>query len=110
MKWFSLLVATTLLTSCASHIADKNCALEAAEIEVLKDRVLSFLESKWQPKGAKCEEITDFTQHVRDFGCGIYGSPAGSSRPGCPDALDGDYFVIFDSETLVPNEVVLIAY
>lgn len=68
------------------------------------------MESKRQPDGAKCEEITESTQYVRDFGCGIYGLPAGSYRSGCPDALDGDYFVIFDPESLQPREIVLLAY
>ena len=110
MKSFSLLAATILLTSCASQSADMNCALGPSELEVLKSRAMSFLDSKWQPEVAKCEEITDFTQHVHDFGCGIYGRPSGSSRSGCPDALDGDYYVIFDRESLEPSEVVLIAY
>lgn len=110
LKWFSLIAATILPTGCASQIADKDCELDPSELEVLQSRAILFLDSKWQPSGAKCEEITDSTQYVRGSGCGIYGFPAGSSKSGCPDALDGDYYVIFDPESLQPSGVVLIAH
>ena len=90
--------------------AGGHCELEPAQVEALKARVLGFLDDEIQPSGAACEDIADSATYVRGHGCGIYGLPAGSDRPGCPDVLDGDYFVIFDPETLQPIEIVWIAW
>ena len=110
MKLYLVLTLAVLVAGCSSFAADKNCELVPSQLEILKPRALNYLDAEWQPEGSACEEISDSTQFVRDFGCGIYGMPAGSSRLGCPDALDGDYFVIFDPASLEPTEVVLIAY
>ena len=110
MKQVFVLAMTVLVASCASSTVGNRCALDDSQLEVLKPRALKFLASKWQPEVVACEAISDFTLHVRKFGCGILGGPTGSSRPGCPDALDGDYFVIFDPDTLQPSEVVEVAY
>ena len=110
MKLSFLLVPTVLSAACSVIPIDSECSLTDLQLEVLKPRVLSFLDAEWRSGGSECEEITSYTQYVNDFGCGVYGLPAGSSRSGCPDVLDGDYFVIFDLDTLEPTEIVLIAY
>ena len=109
-KRIPVLVLTAFAAGCASILTDSDCELEPAELEVLKQRALAFLDSKWAPEGSVCEEIMDFTMYVRGHGCGIPGAPVDSSRPGCPDTLHGEYLVIFDRETLEPDDIVLIVY
>lgn len=109
LKSFSPLAVSILLVGCASNRDEIDCALGPAELAVLKPRVTAFLDST-KAEGARCEEISSSTLNIPRHGCGIYGGPAGSSRAGCPDAFDGDYFVIFNPQSLEPSEVVLIAH
>ena len=103
-------VATLLLTGCTSITTPSRCELEPAQLELLKARVLTFLDAEIQPSGSACEELSKSTTYVRGRGCAIYGMAAGSERPGCPDVLDGDYFVIFDPVSLQPTELIWIAW
>ncbi|MEM8815046.1 MAG: hypothetical protein AAGE85_04425 [Pseudomonadota bacterium] len=110
MKVCSAAVLAVFIAGCSFTPAASQCELEPSRLEVLKLRTLSFLDSQRQPEGAACDEVSNFTQYLRGFGCGIHGSPAGSARPGCPDVIHGEYFVIFDPSTLEPVELVPIAH
>ena len=110
LKLCIFVIAALLFTGCASMTSAARCELEPAQFELLKARVLTLLDTEIQPSGAACEELSESTTYVRGRGCAIYGMAAGSDRPGCPDVLDGDYFVIFDPDTLQPTKLIWIAW
>ena len=65
-----------------------------------------FLQSKI--RDSNCEDISETISYIKHYGCGIYGGPA--IKKGCPEVLDGDYWIIFNPETLVPKELALIGH
>ena len=112
-KALLILLATTSLISCANNPTSSDCSLTETQIEELKPKAYAFMESKGYP--TKCEMFTSRISDVPDIGCGIYGNATNGGinpRTGadCPHYLDGGYYVIYDTETLLPKEVVLIAW
>jgi hypothetical protein len=93
---------------CAVTRADALCSVSASELEVLKQRAHAFLADRWKTSDLMCEQLYDTAVNLRGHGCAIGGGPA--IRQGCPNALDGDFAVVFDRATLQPKELVLVTY
>ncbi len=99
-------------TGCITYPGQPNCEVPVDAINKLHSRAYEFMESKGY--STKCEELFGI-HYVKDWGCGIYGNAThGDTNPRtgayCPMYLDGGYYVIFDPQTLNPEEVVLIAW
>jgi hypothetical protein len=103
-----VVVLSAAQVGCAVTRADALCSVSASELEVLKQRALAFVGGQRKTSSVTCEQLYDTTANLRGHGCAIGGGPA--IGQGCPNALDGDYVIVFDRATLQPKELLFVAH
>ena len=99
-----LVIILESVSGCSSLNAVIDCQISNENLSKLQKNGHEFIENKLQDPD--CEVISENISYIKHYGCGIYGGP--SIKKGCPKTLDGNYWIIFNPDTLIPKKLVLI--
>ena len=91
------------LTACASMDQQTDCSLSDAELRQVKETAFAFLPEEWPIVDKACESLTDEITVVAPGKCAIAGRT--TSAEGCVKSNHEGFSIVFDRDTLEPEDV-----
>lgn len=91
-----------VLSGCASQ-ESSTCTLTADELGQIRATALAYLQSERPGASEECEAISGDVVNVAPGKCAIGGAPTGAS--GCAGSSYVEYSIVFDRETLEPEDI-----
>lgn len=95
------LIATVV--GCASQEPATDCTLTAAELEQVRASAMTYLLEASPALDARCEQMSDRISAVEPGMCAIAGGP--SRAPGCAEPSHAGYSIVFERDSLEPQDV-----
>ena len=99
----AVLVVSFSVAGCASTGPTVDCSLSDQELRLLQANAFDFLVEEWPIQDKNCEEISDHVIVVEPGKCAIVGGP--KRMAGCAAPLHRGYNIVFDPETLGPEDI-----
>lgn len=89
--------------ACASQEPVTDCTLTAPELEQVSAEAMAFLLASSSAFDARCEKLSENTVFVGPGICAISGEPSGAA--GCAKRSYAGYSIVFDRESLEPQQI-----